>query len=409
MTAWRDMRDAVVEIRYTAPPAVRAVIESLGRTEDVRFSPDGRRLAIAAFNRNRIAVFDIELACSAADKSVGLTGVVEISSADLKRPHGLDFIDSGTLIVANRDGNAVLFALPQGDADGRCRDLAPIHVLRAGETHLLKSPGSVSVSGGSRQAKEILICNNSANYVTRHVLDGAEGRAIGSGEILLQKWLDVPDSVSVSADRRWIAVSNHNTHSVLLYENSPSLTPSADPDGLLRCVHYPHGLRFSADGRHIFLADAGAPYVHVYAGDGQGWRGLRDPVASFRVMDDALFQKGRSSPQDGGPKGLDIHGGVNVLVVTSECQPLTFFDLSVMLDRASGGSAPAGADAVGREQQALQIRCELEIAAQSRQAQLQAEAKAARAKARLAAVKASASWRLTKPVRWLQGAFRRPS
>jgi hypothetical protein len=40
---------------------------------------------------------------------------------------------------------------------------------------------------------------------------------------------------------------------------------------------------------------------------------------------------------------------------------------------------------------------------------LQAEAKAARAKARLAAVKASASWRLTKPVRWLQGAFRRPS
>jgi hypothetical protein len=409
MTAWREMREGAAEIRYAAPPAVRAVIESLGRTEDVRFSPDGDRLAIAGFGRGRIAVFDIEISNSATGKTVAFTRAVEISSADLKQPHGLDFIDSKTLIVANRDGDVALFALPEGEADGRSCELTPIQVLRAGHSHLLRSPGSVRVASGGHRPKEVLICNNAANHVTRHVLGGADGRVVGAGEILLQKWLDVPDSVSVSGDRRWIAVSNHNTHSVLLYENSPSLTPSADPHGLLRCVRYPHGLRFSADGRLIFLADAGAPYVQVYAADGQGWRGPRDPIASFRVMDDALFRKGRSSPQDGGPKGLDIHGGMDVLVVTSECQPFAFFDLSPLLDRAAGAPAFA-ASAAGREQQALQIRCELEISAESRQAQLWAEAKAARAKAKLAAMKASASWRLTKPLRWLQAAFlRQPS
>jgi hypothetical protein len=54
----------------------------------------------------------------------------------------------------------------------------------------------------------------------------------------------------------------------------------------------------------------------------------------------------------------------------------------------------------------LQVRRALEIAAQSRQAQLHAEAKAARARAKLAAVKASLSWRLTKPLRWLHAVIK---
>ena len=402
MTAWRDMRDGAAEIRYVAPPEVCAVIESLGRTEDVRFSPDGRRLALAAFNRNRIAVFDIDVSRSAAGTSVAVTGAVEISSPALRRPHGIDFVDADTLVVANREGDVALFAVPPACAGGACRELTPIHVRRAGDGRLLKEPGSVRVAGGSGRAREIFVCNNAAHSVTRHSL-GAGGRSIGRGEILLQKWLDVPDSVGVSEDGRWIAVSNHNTHAVLLYENSPSLTPASDPDGLLRGVRYPHGLRFSADGSSILLADAGAPYVHVYARGGQGWHGLHYPVASLRVMDDALFQRGRSSPQDGGPKGLDIDPAMNLLVITSECQAMAFFDLPQILD----GTACHSDLPSHRQHQALQLRCELEIAAQSRQAQLHAEAKAARAKAKLAAMKASPSWRLAKPLRWLGKAFGR--
>jgi DNA-binding beta-propeller fold protein YncE len=71
-----------MEIKYTASPAVRDVIASLGRTEDVRFSPGNNRLAVADFARNRIAVFDIDIIAS-ADAKRGLEacarGVVPVS------------------------------------------------------------------------------------------------------------------------------------------------------------------------------------------------------------------------------------------------------------------------------------------------------------------------------------------
>ena len=46
----------------TAPSSVEAVLDRMGRTEDVRFSPDNRRLAIAAFHEHVIVLVDVELA-----------------------------------------------------------------------------------------------------------------------------------------------------------------------------------------------------------------------------------------------------------------------------------------------------------------------------------------------------------
>ena len=51
--------DEVMKINYTASEQVRNVIESLGRTEDIKFSPNNKRLAVAGYNRKRIAVFDL--------------------------------------------------------------------------------------------------------------------------------------------------------------------------------------------------------------------------------------------------------------------------------------------------------------------------------------------------------------
>ena len=45
---------------------------------------------------------------------------------------------------------------------------------------------------------ELLICNNGGNSVTRHQVDCSSGCSIGSGEILLKKWLNLPDGICVS-------------------------------------------------------------------------------------------------------------------------------------------------------------------------------------------------------------------
>jgi DNA-binding beta-propeller fold protein YncE len=382
----------VLEIEYTAPQSVTDAVGSLGRTEDVRFSPSNRRLAVASFHRNRIVVFDIDIASSLGATQVALTGGVELSSPALQWPHGLDFIDDDTLIVTSRRSDVALFKLPSGDRDVHSHEVLPIARWPSDGTTLLNAPGSVVVTRVEEDVSEVLICNNSGHTVTRHRLDCDAGRAIRHSEILLQRYLNVPDGVSVSPDRRWIAVSNHTTHNVLLYENSPALNADAEPDGILRRVYYPHGLRFSADGRHLFVADAGAPYLHIYAQHPDQWRGVRHPIATVRIMDDAVFGRGRHNPEEGGPKGLDIDACSNVLVVTSECQPLAFFDVPVLLQHAfAGGSV--------REQTILAISYELSLMQESRT--MAEKATAANA------LRDSLSWRITAPLRRLNSALRR--
>ena len=73
----------VPDIAYTAPQSVTDAVGSLGRTEDVRFSPSNRRLAVASFHRNRIVVLDIDIASSRGATQVALTGGVELSSPTL--------------------------------------------------------------------------------------------------------------------------------------------------------------------------------------------------------------------------------------------------------------------------------------------------------------------------------------
>ena len=211
--------DIAPQIDYVAPQHVRDVVASLGRTEDVRFSPSNRRLAVAEFWKNKITVFDVSTAVSQTSKNISLTGVAAISSTYLACPHGLDFIDDEKIIVANREGEACIFKLPLG-ATGRC-ELAPSALIRS---DYISIPGSVAVIGKKEGLYEALICNNYPPSVTRHLLNLEAGCSTKNGEVLLRKWLELPDGISVSKDMRWIAVSNHDAHAVLLYENNASLS-----------------------------------------------------------------------------------------------------------------------------------------------------------------------------------------
>jgi hypothetical protein len=382
-----------LELPYSAPPSVAAAVAVLGRTEDVRFSPSARRLAVASFHRNRVVVFDVDIASSPGATQVALTGGVDLSSPALQSPHGVDFIDDDTLIVTSRRRDVALFTLPPGQRHVPSHEVLPVATWPADRTTHLNAPGSVVVTRLGEDGCEVLVCNNDGHTVTRHLLGRGPDRAIRHSEILLQEYLDIPDGVSVSPDRRWIAVSNHTSHNVLLYQKSPALNAGATPAGILRRAYYPHGLRFSADGRHLFLADAGAPYLHIYAQDSDGWRGVRDPVATVRIMDDAVFDRGRHNPEEGGPKGLDIDARSNILVVTSECQPLAFFEVPVLL----GIAAAAGS---GCEQKALALDHELSLIRESRRM----AAKALEAHA----LRSTLSWRITAPLRRLRAALRRP-
>jgi DNA-binding beta-propeller fold protein YncE len=439
------------ELELSGPPQVLGALAGLGRTEDLQFSPDNRRLAIAGFGRHRVFLVDLDLDHDLGVRggpvsvtvSVAVTGLVELGSPSLCEPHGLCFLDDRTLVVANRGGEAPIFSLPPPVCGLRQLEVEPVATICAGVADGVATPGSVEAWPLAPGLYEVVICNNYANNVSRHLVDDRDRCRVLGSEVLLAAGLDVPDGVSVSSDRRWLAVSNHNTHSVLVFRCSPDLAPSAQAHGKLRGVTYPHGLRFTKDGRHLVVADAGAPYVHVFAAPGGDWRGDHDPISTLEVMDAETFQRGRYNPQEGGPKGLDIDRTSRVVAVTSEHQPLALFDAREVLTAARqppsgcGSRGDGGNEAtrnailrdvarIARLERSLATRdeelAELAAAVRALEAsagELAADLESARAEAQalgrlaenrdqqLTALLRSTSWRATALPRWVGARLRR--
>lgn len=338
------------EIKFAASAAAQSVLDGIGRTEDLKFSPSGRRLAVAGFKVNKIVVFEIDIRVATGVTSVTLGDVLEVSTEKLRYPHGLSFLDEDTLVVANRNGNVVVVDAPPPCGGSEKRVVAPRQSLAGGPARTIETPGSVCVVPLADQQVELLVCNNYANNVSRHVLDGRRDFASSSDEILLRKGLDIPDGICTSADGRWLAVSNHNTSSVLLYDRHRSLNESSEPDGVLQNVLCPHGVRFTPDQAFVLVADAGSRFVNVYArGDGT-WHGTRNPFAAFPAVSDRLFARGRHNPEEGGPKGIDVDDDMRVLACTCESQALAFFDLPSVLRQAAGPG--------GRRRREVRLRLE---------------------------------------------------
>jgi len=276
-------------------------------------------------------MIDISFTDKVTHKTVSLDDCVEIASSAFREPHGLFFVDNDTIVVANRLGDASILKVPPKNIGTPSVTLNPITSIRGSVFHRLKSPGSVSVVDRGHGLYDVLICNNYIHRVTRHTVDSNHGYRITANHLLLHQHLNVPDGVAVSKNRRWIAISNHKTHSVLLFDNSRPLNRWSEPSGVLGDMAYPHGLCFGFDDRCLFVADAGAPYVHVFESNLACWQGDRKPVTSIKVLDDSTFFRGRSNQEEGGPKGLDVDTDMGILVTTCEHQVLAFFETVGML------------------------------------------------------------------------------
>lgn len=389
-----------MKIDYVATAEAHALLATIGRTEDLRLSPDNRRLAIAAFHRQQIALFDIHFDSSGSEARIELSNPRTLTSSHLQAPHGLDFIDEQHLLVANRKGQLCLFRLPE-DSHAPIADAIPIDL----PDRPFDSPGSLAVRRLDERLCEVWVCDNFVHRVVHLRLDYRSGY-VEHRTAQLEKWLDVPDGVALNPHNQWLAVSNHNLQSVMLYGNPDSVQPSSDPQAILGGLHYPHGLRFSRSGRQLLVADAGAPYVHAYQTGVGGWQGVLMPCRSWQVVDTALFQREQKNPQEGGPKGIDLDNTQRFLAVTCSGMPLAFFDLGSQLQT----DPPADCITPATPYSASQVHIELQRLQQNRSERQHAAGiveRAAEAEAWVQAMQRSRSWRLTAPLRWLAGRLRR--
>ncbi|MDX5363000.1 MAG: hypothetical protein LPJ91_02435 [Pseudazoarcus pumilus] len=325
-------------IDWTATPQAQAAVTALGRTEDVHWSPDGRHIAIAAFARNEVLVLAVEY-----QDGVHLSAARWIACAQFASPHGVYWMDDDRLIVANRLGGVTIVAVPQAAPEYERIIVTPLSTIASGQWQV-KTPGSVCAVRLGNGLHELLVCNNYANRVSSHLVDARDELAIHGGSVLLEAGLGVPDGVAISPDRAWIAISNHDHHSVFVYRNGLDLHPDAEPDAVLEGLAYPHGLRFTPDGNALLVADAGRPEVHWFRRSGADWHGQRIADKVLRVLNEAAFRAGQYNPQEGGPKGIALSPDGTVLAMTCEQRTLDFFDATT-LQAGTDSAVPAVTDA----------------------------------------------------------------
>lgn len=393
--------------------SVRHAIASIGRTEDISCSPDGNRLAIAAFGSDAVVFVDMSVSRH-SDARVAVHGLTIVSSAHFRSPHGVDWIENDRVVVANRHGAVVVLPAPPQTNGVGALHVEPLLVIgpeddSSDAVDHVATPGSVAARVLGPGIAEILVANNYIDTVSRHVID-LQRNSVLHHETVLASGLQIPDGLALSANGRWIAVSNHETHAVLIYEWSADLGPNATPVAQLRNVSYPHGLDFVAGDRLMVVADAGGPYVHLYASTEGPWYGDHQPLRCARVMTDEVYLAGRYNPQEGGPKGIAVHPGGQVVFLTSDQQVLAGFRLTDIAGHVLEHAVPvAPTDAVRIAfERAERYTDELrEAAAVTDRHLAEAHQQAADARARVAALEASTSWRLTAPLRYLVDRVRR--
>lgn len=318
-------------LEYQATPEVQQMLSRMQRTEDLQLSPSGRLLAIAGFCSDRIILFRLHLETAAGSPKIRITDYVQFTSPALSHPHGIAFFGEHTVAIANRTGKVSFFRVPPMGEQQKSFNLKPLRVLGSSPLSRLHSPGSLDTYKTAEGRYRLLICNNYADVVTEAEVRLNGSLSVRKHRVLLRKGLEIPDGICVSADRRWIAVSNHVPGTLHIYRNTPDLGVSSDPVAELHGMDCPHGVRFAEGDRKIIVVDSADPTLCVYACGTEGWSGIIHPEKVVRVLDEETFLKGRYNVEEGGPKGIDINEAAGVLAMTCEHQPLTFYDLDELL------------------------------------------------------------------------------
>ncbi|MDB5699225.1 MAG: hypothetical protein JWN69_2029 [Alphaproteobacteria bacterium] len=334
-------------VPFTARADIRAALVGLGRAEDLCFSPDGSKLAVAGLGEERLLILDVETALDGDVPRVALTRFLEVECAAFSHPHGLAWIDEATLVVANRKGPVAIVAI-HDVPDGSRIIVEPLRLIGADGTELVRTPGSVAVGFVGMGLIELLVCNNFVEHVTRHLLDQRRSYEVIASEILLDHGLGIPDGIAQSPSSRWIAVSDHSQHDVVLLRSDAQANGAREPDGRLTDLCYPHGIKFGADERVLLVADAGAPFVRLFTSDTGDWSGTRSPSEAIRVMSDATFALENHTPSEGGPKGIDLTRDNMLMVMSCQQQPIAFFDMRGLI-ATNNGTLPPGEEADAAE------------------------------------------------------------
>jgi len=101
-----------MEVKYNTSKKIKNILKSIGRTEDIKFSPDNKQFAILEYLENKIHLLGIDIDRNVSPPGISITTYSLIKSSDLKNPHGICFLGNEHIVVCNRSGDVSIFKIP---------------------------------------------------------------------------------------------------------------------------------------------------------------------------------------------------------------------------------------------------------------------------------------------------------
>lgn len=278
------------------------------RFEGLGFSPDGWILAAATADTNSVLLFRRN-----GDGRFDEEAYAELEG--LHYPHDLSFAASGRkmlLAVAERSGAISVFEELRDGTFGP----KPTFMIGGPEARLSHTDGVAFVPPFNDYLAACNLLTGTISFYWKTSVTPL--RFAGSPEQeLMHASMNNPDGLAFSSDGRWLAVANHGSHSVSVFERqgvaATGKTPVYGPEAVAvitdSTLRHTHSVAFTPGG-HLVATNAGANYFCVYRMSKSLLRRTMKPklVHQQAVADEAVFhQVNAHNKMEGGPKGVAVH------------------------------------------------------------------------------------------------------
>ena len=268
-------------------------VSSIGRSEGVHVSPNAKKIAYSSFDLNKIIVFDFALT---SERDIEIEKCVNYGD-NLNSPHDFAWIDDKTIIVANREGPAVIFSVTDGN----------FYALR---TIKEMSNSNSVVAILKDKTIRLFFCR------TSHRLDYCELdeglNTISSGTLMTAADLKVPDGVAASPLGNKLAITSALDDRVVILNLD---------DGnffTLGNAKRPHGVSFLTENL-VLSTGGGDPFITCWDVKNHSMR------FKLKALNEEQYAL-RYSEAEGGVKGVCFCPKLKMLFATCPNAPFLVFD-----------------------------------------------------------------------------------
>lgn len=279
---------------------IKGIASCLNHPEGIAFSSCGEYIAVANAHADSISFYKQSNGIYENIPFFILNG----PDTQLKFPHDLAFSPNGKhLAVANRYANLITIY----EKNDHC--FHPIPIARiAGNRSELAGPDGIKYSQSSNI---IAVANSLGNTVTlyRYKDNSYEQSPY---QILKSPILNTPDGMAFSGDGELLGVTNHGTHSVLLYQRIAGSTDlySAHPVEILQGsetnLAYPHSLSFHPQTNDLAVSNSGGKKtLNIFRTNSKEFpRYAKTPIQTIPIYAPDTVDFLDRDPKEGGVKGV---------------------------------------------------------------------------------------------------------